>query len=487
MISGVTGRALLEDNEIREVDGAGTVAMERIHATGTFDAHWRNEGGADRYWGTGALNFDWGMGSESGRGITGAGVSATLNEDQSFEATGTLQYAINENMKGDLQITVDQNWDPELAGSFDAHGTIMEGKELFKKEMQLIPHTAVPIVGPLGIAFGMLGSMGMTLNPMTYDFHTAISNFHPLNADVPDFEASLGLDWGVNFFGALAPYLGIGVALPILTATAGVRGQVRLDAPVNFGIDGSVFGRGGEFGGDLGVSAGVTPTLSLSVIPYVEASAFGQGATWEFGNYPIASMDLFTVEWGTTYHFGDSGPSTSSGASQSVAPTQPAAAPMTLNAASNTAAPSLGVGNSSSGPSGLPGMPQVGGSDVSSESGTSGGLDGIMEKANRVSAIAAGVGAMSNLIDLGLSSWNLPALAVRIATNWDAIAADVRIVINAISVAAEWISELLPGWFFELKQVIQDGLGVLQGAFNLVMDGVNWVVDGVGSLMPWNW
>ncbi len=147
--------------------------------------------------------------------------------------------------------------------------------------------------------------------------------------------------------------------------------------------------------------------------------------------------------------------------------------------------PSMG-GNSVSGPQGQEGGPQISGSDAQQTEGQGGGgMAGIMEKAAKIQKVAEGVGAMGRLIELLGWGWNLPVLAVKIAMNWDSIAADVGKVGDALSTAWEMLRPLLPDWFDSLKQVINDGLSALTGAFDLVCDAGRWVAGAVGDAVSW--
>lgn len=485
VISDVSGSGKIAENKITEVQGNGTVAMAAIHAKGTIAAKWRNDGSGDKYSGEGSLAFDWAMGSASGRGITGAGVTAKLNEDQTFEAKGHVDYAINEKMKGNLGIAVTQDWDPVLDGQFSTSGTLVEGRELFKKEMSLIPHQFINVFPGVGIGFGMVGSMGMNLQPMNYTAAAAISNFHPLLGDVPDFEAALGLTWGMNFFGQLAPYIGVGVGIPYLNLMAGLEGAVRLDVPVQVGMEGKLFGRGGQYGGELGMGASVRPAVSLAVSPFINAQAGPLSTRWSMGPYPIASAELFSVEWNSKYTFGDAGSSTIQGAGVSAPPTMATAAPMSAPTTTGQAPPSMG-GSSTAPAQGVEGGPQISGSDAQQTEGQGGGgMAGIMEKAQKIQVVAEGVGAMGRIIELLGTSWNLPVLAVKIAMDWDTIAADVRKIGDALGTAWEMLRPLLPGWFDSLKQVINDGLSALTGAFNLVCDAGRWVAGAASDFVSW--
>jgi hypothetical protein len=245
--------------------------------------------------------------------------------------------------------------------------------------------------------------------------------------------------------------------------------------------EGRVFGQGGQYGGELGIGAAVTPTASLTVVPYASVNAFGLGGRWAFGEYPIASAELFTVDWSTQYTFGDAGEQAHDGAGPSAPATPTTSTPSQIVSGGNgETAPSLG-GEAVATAQKTSGGPSVSGSDVSTESGEAEGLGGILEQVDKITVVANGLDAMGRLVDLLGMSWNLPVLAVKIATNWDQIAADVNAVAAALGQVYDWVKPLLPSWFFDLQQVIADGLGVLQNAFNLVMDAGKWVAGQVGG------
>lgn len=152
---------------------------------------WRREGERDLFHGEGAVDFDLNKGSK--RGLTGAGLTGTLGEDSSWVVVGKVSYALNENIGGELELTMDETMDPELIGRLDAKGDLIEGKELFAKKFTL---------GKISQEFGwgyILGGARLELSldmlPLTMQGNFEVGPWRPVSAanDVPDFDAGLDL------------------------------------------------------------------------------------------------------------------------------------------------------------------------------------------------------------------------------------------------------------------------------------------------------
>lgn len=485
VISDVTGSGRIEENEVREVEGSGRIAVEAVDLTGDFTAGWRNDGGEDVYWGEaqGTLDMARDM-ATPGRGIETVSLSAALHEDQTFDLSGDLTYSLTDRIGGALGVEMDETLDPVLSGTIDAEGELMEGKELFKWEKDLISGTVM--AGPIPVGYGVKGAVGMDMNPMGYNTSFGVSDFHILDVDVPDFNADLALDWGLNFFARIAPYVGVGANFgDVLTALAGLRGQAQIDVPVEVGVIGTLQGSDGEFSGELGVGASIVPSATLSLDPFVELTAFGQGAEGSFTAFSHTFDDLFSVEWNKTYSFGDQPEAPSEGAEVAMSNAPGPTSTGSLYRAEETSAPDLGVGNAVSGRSGPAGAPAVGGEDIESgeaEGGDFAHFDSMKEKLDVVSDGVSGVKTIIGLVGL-----NPLGSLVDVITHFDEVQTAIADVTSAVALAGQLLIDLLPDWWEELTEMVEQGIDFIADAAGVVWDGAKWVAGGVADAAEATW
>ncbi len=506
-ITSLSGQGEIEKNEIKQVEGEGTLAIEAVGVEGGFSAGWRKDGDQDVYWGSatvGQLDMEQDMGGEDGRGISNAQITATLNEDQTFDLEGSLDYGITPNIGGSLHVHMDEEFDPVLGGSLEANGTLLEGSELFSKELDIVPYTPIAPLLAVGIpaGFGVSAGASMSLRDLTFEFGVMVDNFHILEANVPELTgATFGLDWGADFEAFIGPYVGIGYSSAAFALFAGLEGQVVAKVPVEIGIDAAVYGGGDEFWGELAVGASISPAVELALIAKLEATLAGEGLDLEYEIGSYSFDDLFTVEWGKTYSFGDR-----QGATDAAGPVTPSnsvegQAPLEVEGGDlGGQSPSTGVGDSTSTASGDGGL-AIGGDDFEMPTGGGGGFDSpLAGYEEEIEAISKGADAVSRIIEI-LGDNPLSMSAAKAAyDNWDEIKECGNDILDALAAVGDILWSLMPDWVRTVIDWVQGGLSAIgdffgdawdiaSGAISAVGDAISsagaWVADGISSLKFW--
>ncbi|TNE86684.1 MAG: DUF4157 domain-containing protein [Deltaproteobacteria bacterium] len=461
IIDQVTGSALVENNELKEASGGGRITIPDLNnMTGTFNVNYSNQGGTEEYWGDGTINFTLFDEPDKGRSMQGE-VSATYNRDGSFAVSGNADYQLNEMIGGSVGVEMDQNMDPLINATLNVNTELVPGKELFRKEMDLIPRTEIIVYPGVALIFGAKGGMGLEMLPLNMQATIGVSNWRPLaqEANVPDFDAELALNWGMNFDALVAAYMAMGLTVGVASASAGIRGEVELDVPLTITPHGSLHGGADGYWGELGIDLNISPTLALRVIPYVDAAIRGMDPFVH--DFPGLEMNLENIadfNWGTNYVFGDREEQTAS--------TGGAAPAETGNGSQRTDArheeePNMG-GDRDGGSAQNAGGPSVSSSDVDKgEEG--GGQDGamgeLMETIDKIKIMAEGIGALGELVGLVISlvtafltfgPVGLIVVAVwKVFTgelSWDNIVEKIDKVVLAFQTAAEILRPYMPDW-----------------------------------------
>ncbi len=471
-IFGVSGTGLVENNELKRVEGQGSVEIPSVHATGRVQAGWRNAGGNDVYWGNGDLAFNWAMGQGGGRGrgITGAGVGFTLEESGAFQVRGDVDYRINRMIAGSLDLSMDQSLDPVLGGTMHAQGNLIEGKELFSLDKRLVNIGPIRIWGPLALNGGIRAQLSLATMPLTLNSDIAVAGWRPVSAasTVPDFDAEMSLGWGLNLHAGLIPYLELGGDLGVVSAYAGVEGALAVDANPRLSLDVGLHGARGQYWGDVAVGVKLAPTASLTVTPYVRATLLSKEARANLASWPIQLGQIFNFEWGKSYTFGDRPQTTAAAPVQ----TLPSPAPRVDRTPREGRAQS-GGGNRS-GNSQVEGGPSINGGALGAGSGlgkAQGGqseIGGLLEKLDKLVKLAEGLGAIGELVsmvsgvvmDLASGPIGIFRIVWKIfkgELSWDRIKGAVDKVVAAWNIIMEMMAGILPDWFQRVRQFIANG------------------------------
>jgi len=470
IIEGITGQAKIQNNELVAAGGAGTVRIPSMNEmTGTFNVNWSNEGGKDVYSGSGQLSFTLFDDASTGRKTTGT-VAVAYSEDGRLTLGGQIEYQMNELFGGTIGVAMDisegMEMDPVLSGSIAIETDLVEGRDLFRMEIPILPDTPVVICPGVFLSFGALGSMALVMDPLHLSTVIGVDNFHPLALDqeVPDFNASLALDWGMTFEAMLAAYMSLELGVPGASAGAGLRGEAVLEAPLDVMADGMLSGGKDGFRGEIGIGMALSANMMLRAIPFVRASLVGMEAKHDFGALECDLGELFKFEWGSRYVFGD--------VEESVpqATTEMPSGEATQSDKEHSEAPAM-PSPSSTGAQNVEGGPQLeSGSDIAGEE-PSGGQDQMgemMKTVDQVKILAAGLGALANLgkLIMGLITATLTLGPIGFLMylvyelvfgdlSWEGIKQSVNDVVDAVTVGAEMLKPFLPEWLNDIIDVFQ--------------------------------
>ncbi|MCA9563005.1 MAG: hypothetical protein KC561_05925, partial [Myxococcales bacterium] len=299
-----------------EANGRADVAVDmggQGNVSGWLQVNWRREGGQNYFSGAGKVTVEMLDGKLHGE------VDAELQENGNWNIHGKITYEMNKFVKGEIDMTMDQDLDPILDGTLTVDNVeLMAGRDLFKMDVPIIPWTSTTVVivaVPITLGFGCDFGFKVSMLPVTFSAAIGIQNFRPRQLNVPDFSVRADINTGLNVSLALKPYatLGVGIA-NILDAGFKLKGGIELNAPITVNPYLLLEGRGGQFSGELGVNVAVSPTVSLSVQGALYAAALGQDIEYEpdWLHYQKDFGDLFSWEWNAAYKFGDRGNETAS-------------------------------------------------------------------------------------------------------------------------------------------------------------------------------
>ncbi len=463
----LSGRARVENNRLVSAGGSGAIVIPPLNnMRGTFNLNWRNDGTRDIYSGSGTLDFTLLNDPRTGRRIGGR-VSATYNEDNTFRIAGTVDYAINRMISGTLGVEVDQTLDPVLSGSLSVSQVpLVQARDLFSTKFDLLPKQSIVLFPGVNLDLGIAAGMGLGMEALTFSTTIGVSNFRPLRGNIPDFEALLQLNWGLNAQAAVMAYAGLSVGVPGLNAGVGIEGEVRLNAPVRVQPYGVLRGRAGKYSGELGVGVTLAPTLDLYARPYLQAT-LGREFRHNLTEWHKPLGELFRFEWGKTYKFGDDPAS----AEPRAAAQRPAFPPATRNAEARTSESSARniVPEASSAANNVQDGPQLESGQQMSQQAQQGGnrenpLGQLQQHIDRIKIIAEGVGAafrlirlLTDIVRVGLTYGPAGVLIYIIwkvicgDISFDGIKRDIQAFLRAAATILELIEPYMPDWWSSIK------------------------------------
>ena len=461
VINSLSGKARVEDNKLKWAEGEGKFEVPALNdMKGQINARYENNGGEEVYTGKGKLNFTLFNEPDKGREMKGE-IDAELMKGGKFKVKGEADYSMSEMISGKVGVEMDEKMDPTINASMTVTEELLPAQDLFQMKMDLIPHTDVPIYGPISLGFGARGSMGLATRPLNFETTIGVSNWKPMSeGNVPDFEADLGLDWGLDFNAMLAAYLTLGLTVGIGSAGAGIRGEVELSAPLDISPYGKLKGSDGKFTGELGVGIKLEPQLTLAAVPFVMAQLKGfDPLEHDFTRFESELGPIFSFEWGTKYTFGDEDKQEDASAASldSGAPTQ--------SDKEHSKAPEVGTDKIGT-PQSAPGGPELeSGDKIAGKSGSERASSGsdemseLMDTIDTVTVLAEGLGALAYLLGLLVDlitalmtmgpAGLIVVLAWKIVTGeltWSRLVDAVEKVVEAVETAAELLRPHLPDW-----------------------------------------
>jgi hypothetical protein len=463
-IDALTGTATIRNNELVGVEGSLDFTVPPLNGmVGHIEGGWRiKEDGTDEYWGTGTINFTLFDDPDKGRSLSGE-LSATFNRDGTWRVSGDAEYHLSPIIGGDVHVEMDQNLDPVIGvGLSLTNLPLMDSREIFAKELDLLPRTDVMIFPPaaLNLFFGAKAGVKLDMRALLFSAEIRADGWRPRAAAgeigaVPQFTASMSMNWGLDFQATLAAYLGISLGATGFSVGAGLEGQLEINVPLVVNPYGMLTGGPEGFGGELGIGVTIAPTLKVRGIPFVSAVLGPLDFRHDMAVFEQDLGELFRWEWGTKYKFGDVQGEEPYDATQNTATSgreAPVAAPATEQAPSfPTRAPSA--------PARRPGTPDIAADPGQSQEEQSGPMGELQQHIDDITAIGEGVGAIGMLF--GLISSLLTGLAVagpaglvimliiEIIFNdltWEGLVNAVRAVGRAMVVAGRLLRPYLPDW-----------------------------------------
>jgi|GEM_PF-6897160 len=314
-IDSLSAEGVVRDGVLEEANGSLAFVLPRLSPGGkpiggTLQGGWAlgKDGEPDAYWGRGTLDLPLVDDPASGRKLTGA-VTVEVDRDGSWRTSGQLDFELMEGVGGKVDVAMDESLDPVIGMSFTAEATLIEGRTLFERQLELVPRMSVG-APPVMASFGVSAGLGLKMDDFVGRAEIEAEGWRPLgkNAEVaPNFNALLEVSGGLDLHAVLAAYLQVELgAGGLANIHAGIRAELGLDLPVTFNPSGRLWGGPDGVGGSLDIGLKIAPKLSLDIIPYIG----GEILFMEVGNMDFAgwSLDLgepFAFEWGTSYGFGD--------------------------------------------------------------------------------------------------------------------------------------------------------------------------------------
>jgi hypothetical protein len=396
-------------------------------------------------------------------------VSAELFEDSTWKIKGDLDYKMNKIVSGKIGIEMDEKLDPVLSGTLALNNVQLHpGRTLLEKEMQIVPPIAVNIYG-INFGVGCDAGVSVKIRPVLFNASITISNFRPLQMNMPRFDVEASVTSGVDLEAYLAPYLFLALGAGSVLAGIKLAGKVALKVPVVLSAGLRLFADGNQFGGEFKVGASVKPTISLSVQPKL----FAQAGSLRAPEYPIMDAatytfpELFTWEWGKTFKFGDAGQSEAPNAAPGL---QEGSGAMTKEAQAEARKDSQATGGDKTpdGPATTQDQPDITKGEHKGEKG--GEASDMEKKMKEIQEYAENLGKLANLITFVVDIITIGAMLSFLGpVGW--LVATVIALVKAggpgaiiegfealgwfMAKLADWIWSLMPDWFKEAWQTIK--------------------------------
>ncbi len=494
IISNVSGHATITENKLTEAGGTASIRIPPLNdMTGTFEINWRNEGGKDIYSGKGKINFTL------NERISGE-VDMEYNEDDTWKIHGEVELKITEQIKGKIGVEVDQNLDPVMSGTLAVENVeLVPARDLFGLKFDILPAQDIPLGIPgLNLHVGIGAGLGATFNGLKLNAQVDVTDFHPLQLNVPNFHARAELPTGMTFFAEVKPAIGITGGVTGLNVGIALEGGVRLNVPLNITPYAELWGQEGKFRGELGIGVRIAPSVTLSAHPYIFATIgrefrYDGLPTWEY-TFP----ELFNWEWTGKYKWGEEGPQGKDAApvSQTESPAgQQVGGQARNNTDQNVDVPAKNASGAS------PGGPDIGGGDeLAGDAGKSDSpLAGLQEKiaqiqewADTIAKVAYAVSEVMNIISvasMGAMFGPLGLLAVPVYLayryfikgdlDFGKLADGFRTIFELIGQGLEMVRQYLPDWMSTVWEYVQKGAEAFKELLSRMGD---WLLQNLKAL-----
>lgn len=226
-----------------------------------------------------------------------------------FNFLGTAHYKMTEGaLAAGMSLQFDETLNPTIGGYLHYATTLLDGSTLFDKEWGI----DIPIfsVGLATAWFGAEIGVGLDSAPLTFDGKASIANWRPFQQSSPDFDMTAKATWGLTFHARVAAHLEAGIQLAIAGAGLGAEAGVGLNMPLTLAPVLNIFGDKDGFGGTVGLSIGLSASVSFDASLYYFADLLMgwlgeyEGTMWE----DKIEFPLFDTTFEEDFAFGDSKP-----------------------------------------------------------------------------------------------------------------------------------------------------------------------------------
>lgn len=456
---------------------------------GTFS---QDESGFDVAGTASVEQFDIIQQNDDGRHLSGSMQGTIDTSENTFSATGDADFAVNESFGGDLDVSMDQTFDPGISGTLEGQADLVEENELFSFEKTVVWAPIPPIFGA-----SLDASLSMSVGELSVEpSFTLDQEWKPISSatDLPDFEVNVPATWGVQVQGALEPYLYGGIRNSIVRAAIGAKGGGSINADAAVQADVGFRGQGGEFSGDVDLGVDLSSSLDLSAGVFAELGILGWDVVdWERDDlveYTLA--DLFSLQWSKKFTFGDSGPGEEDGGNatpQQLTSTNS----QTQTSEATTEEPQRKAETATSNDVSAPGGPSISGAGPLEALGTDQSEDAAQGD-EEMSALEAGMQALTalqglysevgqaveTLANVPFGVFELIWDIYRDRYDFDAIKQHAQEVMESFDVLMEYVAPMISGWFQTFWNYIQNsGQALLNALFGnseafrtIINDGV---------------
>ncbi len=481
---GASGHAKIIDNELVAAGGQADVEIDGFEKVeGKIEFEWSKESGEDEYTGSAEL------GITVNEQLSGT-AKVELLPGGEFKVSGELEYKLNDMITGMIGIEVGNDLNPILNGRLEVNDVeLIPGRDLFGMEIPVLPMMAIPLGIPgANLVLGCNAGMKASIMPVTFSTAIEISNFKPLEMNMPDFQAEAGLSLGLEFSAGIKPYVGLSAGVQGAQVGSAVEGELKLTVPITVNPMLTLRGGPSGFSGEFELGVVIAPSLDLMVRPFLFAELAGQMARHDMTEWTVPLGELFRWEWSKTYKFGDEGDSASDGASTTEAAPTAGEQSFEENADGEVGDFSASAGGKS------PGGPDLDAGGDMSQGGGEGGeasemqqrMDEVKELADKVASVAFLFSTVMEIVAVAsiLPPWGLsmvPAyLCYRIFIKGDLTLDKLKTAISdlfsLLTEAFDWIMANLPQW---VKDVYD---WITSGASNILGDMGEWLSDNLQAL-----
>ncbi|MFO0749884.1 MAG: DUF4157 domain-containing protein [Myxococcota bacterium] len=501
-IKTLQGDVWVENNEVKKIEGKLGVELPSLSkngakASGTFEGGWEKTASVDEFWGKGDVDFTV---FDKGERYLKGKVTGEYKRDKTFNFAGKLTYQMNPGQKFEVRVAVDQNLDPVVGATADLKFKLADARDLFKwkQDFNLLNINVVAVVVPITFQGGVGVGLSLGLKQTDMSAHINFDGWKPLShpGDVPDFDATVGITSGLKFKAAVQPWLTFGVGVGgLCSAGLGLKGEGSVSVDLGLNPTGSLWGKGGKYGGslDLGLQLVGSGELSLSPIAYAEIP----GKKWDYEMTKVTHSlgELFNLSYNYKIPFGDQSGAPTKGAAPAKSVPAPGTTKETAPATSKPALPA-DVGGAENKPG-----PVKGGPDMNQTQGDKKGAEdpmaGLMAKIDNVQKVAAKIGNIAKALSIVMEALKW---AVTIPLPWGLLFAAGYLAYKHFSGAIDFVQvwtdikdiwklvqdngglqKIMPQWLIDLYNKINDVGGTISGALGKAADKV---VEIIQSALP---